>query len=205
MKKLGLILLLVGAGAAVAGCDVGVRDTEEETPPPATTPESTTPAAEDGTGGPPADDGATGDCPVGTWQLSAIEPADGIDTGAGELTFTGGGSMILELAGDGTWTVTDDGANPVDVSLDTGGAVVPGTATIVGEAEGRYAGQGDSYLFEDDSSSGTVELSAAGYTETLSMEDVLVAIVPTGQATVTCQGGTLTIDGGQARWEFTMV
>jgi hypothetical protein len=203
MRKLGLVLVLAGAAAVTAGCDVGVRETDEETPPPAT-PGTATPGAEDGTGDTPAGD-YPGPCPVGTWQLSGIEPADGVDTGVGELSFSGGGSMVLQLADDGTWTVDDDGSDPLDASVDTGGSVVSGTATIEGSAEGRYAGQGDSYLFEDDGSRGTVELSAAGYSETLGMEDVLVAIVPTGQAAVTCEGSTLTIDGGQARWEFTYI
>jgi hypothetical protein len=200
VKKLGLVMVLAGAGAVIAGCDVGVRETDEESSPPAVQ-GSPTPGVEGGPGDAPAGD-YPGPCPVGTWQLSGIEPAGGIGVGAGELSFSGGGSMMLELAGDGTWTVNDDGSNPVDATLDAGGAEASGTATIEGSAEGTYAGQGDSYFFQDDRSNGTVELNAPGYSETLSMEDVLVAIVPTGQATVTCQGNTLVIDGGQARWEL---
>jgi DUF3060 family protein len=198
MKKLGLVMVLVGVGVLAAGCDIGVRETDEDGPPPAT-PGGPAPgaSAEAPAGGYP------GPCPVGTWQLSGIEPQQGVGIGAGELSFAGGGSMLLGLADDGTWTVTDDGSDPLDAILVAGGAQASGTATIEGSAEGRYASQGgDDYLFEDDRSEGTVELNAPGYSETLGMDDVLAAIVPTGQAEVLCGGDTLTIAGAYAVWEF---
>jgi DUF3060 family protein len=201
MRKLGLVMVLAGVGLLAAGCDVGVRETDEDGSPPAT-PDGSTPGASAGS---PGGD-YPGPCPVGTWQLSRIEPLDSIGIGAGELSFVGGGSMVLGMAGDGTWTVADDGSDPLDATLVAGGAQASGTATIEGSAEGRYASQGgDDYLFEDDRSDGTVELTAPGYSETLGMDDVLAAIVPTGQAEVTCSGNALTIAGTHALWEFAYI
>jgi hypothetical protein len=204
MKKLGLVMVLAGVGVLASGCDVGVRDSGDES-------QSATPQAPDGAApGPTTEAAPAGDypgpCPVGRWQLSGIEPSEGVGVSGGELSFSGGGSMVLELADDGTWTVNDDGSDPVDATLAVAGAEASGTARIEGSAEGRYAGgEGGVYAFEDDRSDGTVELNAPGFSDTLGMDDVLAAIVPTGQATVTCDGNTLTIDGTNGRWEFAYI
>ncbi|SDU85617.1 DUF3060 domain-containing protein [Jiangella alkaliphila] len=205
----GLCAVLVagcGADSGSAADDAPAAPAEDTSGAPDVTGDPT--PSEDVPADPPADpppDTAAPDdpatCPAGTWRLSTLEPAGP----AGDLVFSGGGSLTAELTADNRWTVEDDGSLPFQVTLDVGGTQATGTATVVGTAEGRYLGQGEAYEFVVDDSSGSVRLSASGFDESRPMQDVVAAIVPTGQTTLTCSGTSLTIAGETGVWTFTAV
>lgn len=158
--------------AALAACDVGVRSDETAAPPTgATSPADT--ATPGGT--------ATGDCHVGTFQLTAITSKRGVSTAAGDLKVTSA-AFVMTIGADGSWRLAADGRQPLTVQA--GGISVQGTAQ--GEVRGRYARSGDKLGFQQEDASGDVTVQAGGSSHTVSMDDFAQALAPSGVTTVTC-------------------
>jgi Protein of unknown function (DUF3060) len=142
-------------------------------------------------------DGTTGSgpsagCPVGTWRLRDLRATG--DADVARVEFSGGGSLTIAFASDGTWTLTDDASEPLHASLDEGGTRFDGQAAIDGTASGTYTDVGNAYIFDLESSRGEARISGPGYNDTVDMSEVVAAFVPTEQATLDCDGDTLRLD-----------
>jgi hypothetical protein len=168
----------------LTGCETAGQPGGQSTTPPAT---SASP-----TGGGQGD--YPGPCPVGTWQLGNLQTSTSVN--GGELTFSGGGSLKLTMDADGTWELSDDGSQPLSTRLAASGVSTAGTVTIRGSAEGNYTKTGDQYAFQVESTQGSAELKSDVLNQTYDMDQVTSALVPSGEAAVSCTGTTLRINSG---------
>ncbi|HEX6356626.1 DUF3060 domain-containing protein [Actinophytocola sp.] len=130
-----------------------------------------------------------GQCPVGEWTVTAITGKSGATVGGVPVVAKSGSGFTLTLTADNTWTLAGDNAR---VTLEGGGLSVD--ATVDGTAEGDYVGTGETYTFRQQRASGRVTLDreVAGVSA-WSMDEVGPALMPGGQATLTCGPGTLEI------------
>jgi hypothetical protein len=130
-----------------------------------------------------------GQCPVGEWAVTAIDGKSGATVGGVPVVAKSGSGFTLTLTAANTWTLAGDNAT---VTLEGGGLSV--NATVDGTAEGDYVGAGETYTFRQQRASGRVTLDreVAGVSS-WSMDEVGPALVPGGQATLTCGPGTLEI------------
>lgn len=132
-------------------------------------------------------------CPVGRFQVVKITPGEAAG-GDVDVRLSGGTSMTIELTVDGTWTLTDDGDNPLEARVSAPGAgSVSGTATVRGSLRGTYARAGSTYGFRQEGGDGTVALSSPAGRDSRDIETVGPALVPGGTATITCSGTKATI------------
>lgn len=171
-------------GLLLAGCEVKVGSSDDTTEP--TTADTADGQPTDG----PAD--YPGPCPVGDWQLTNLDSR--YEAGGVSLEFTGASSMKLTLTQDGRYSLTDDGSQPLNVDAEAGNNSAAGTLTVNGSSEGTYIQAGERYVFDEDSSQGSVELATTAVNETFTMGELTGALSPSGEAKVTCTGSTLAIE-----------
>lgn len=190
LAGLGCLLL---TGCETAGQSSAGQTSTETSPPSAA---STTTTTEGGQTGGPAS------CPVGTWKLADLRSTTSLN--GVEAQFSGSGSMMLTMSADNTWTLTDDGSQPLSAQLASSGVSVAGTLTVDGSAEGNYMRAGEQFGFQVERTEGTAELKSDVLNQTFDMDQVTGALVPTGRAEVTCSGSTLRIGSGSftMTWNF---
>ncbi len=131
-----------------------------------------------------------GDCPVGSYTVSAIAPKDAAHTAAGRLQVTGGQSIRVVLDSDGTWALSDDGSEPLTVSADGRRA----EGRLNGRISGTYAKDGDRYAFAQTAADGEVRVTSKHGDATLPLAVVGPALAPTGSVTLTCSATGLSVD-----------
>lgn len=173
----------------LAGCQTGGQPSGSQT----TSPPTSTTSDQSGGRGP---------CPVGTWKLANLQTSTPVQ--GGDLKFSGGGSLTLTMNDDGTWKLSDDGSRPLSAQVSSSGVAVAGTVTIRGSANGKYAKVGDQYAFQLEGSEGTAELKSDVVNQTFDMDEMTNALVPSGQAAVSCPGTKLEIESGSfaMTWDY---
>jgi hypothetical protein len=163
--------ILALAASACGGADPEQPDPETTTPSPAA-PESPPPGEQE--------------CFSGTFRVESIESTTTIETPIGEVAARGeAGSMTLTIDEGGSWTLADDGSQPVTFDL----AGVPVEATIEGSATGTYTEAGeDEYQFATTETTGGGWIDSPVGSHEFSLEEVGSVLVPDGVTTVTCEG-----------------
>jgi hypothetical protein len=166
----------------LTACQAGVRSDTASTPA-----ASAGPASAAASSPQPA---PAGDCPLGTYRLTAITSKRGVSTPIGDLKVTaGGGGITMTFGADGTWRLSASGSQPL--TLETGGISAQGTAS--GEVRGRYVRIGDSLGFQQQASSGEVTVRYQGSSRSVPMDEFATALAPSGVTTATCTGADLTL------------
>lgn len=185
--KRSLTLLVLGMTAVLTvacdGSDAGVRTGGDDG-----ASESTTGAAP--AGSPSKEPTSADECLAGSFLVTRFVGKESVSTPAGASKLEGSGGGLRMTFGDGTWTMTGDGSRPINGRVGS----YPGTITVNGTSEGRYASSGSGYVFEQQRASGSVTLSALGEQARLPMSTVGPALAPNGTATVSCSGDQATLE-----------
>jgi len=147
---------------------------------------------------------SSGDCPVGSYTVAEIVAKDVASTALGRLHITGGASIRVAFAADGTWTLSDDGSQPVTVSADGHRA----DGRLSGSLRGTYAAKGTEngteYEFAQTGADGEIRVTSSLGDATLPLAAVGPALAPTGSVTLTCSDTGLTVDSDNVSLELTV-
>jgi hypothetical protein len=193
----GVGSLAVAAVLALAGCTGPATPGDGSTPigqgaaghP--TTSSSPKPRAAKPTTTSPRTAAGGADCPVGRWRLRATEPTPG---GPVEnVSFSGRDAFDLAFDDDG-WRLIGNQKAPLRATVDVAGLPLSGTASIDGQARGRYRMVKSVAVFHLERTSGDVDVTYPGGRQTYGMETLAGALVPDGAADLSCRGNSLTIE-----------
>jgi Protein of unknown function (DUF3060) len=163
--------------ALLAGCSVGVSD-EPSAPAATSAPGSSAPTQS-------TQASAGGDrCYLGRHAVRSITGREALDTPAGPAKAVGnGGSLVLDLAADNTWTLSSNGSKPVSFRVGAYSA----SARVNGTLRGSYRNLGSAFAFDTSGGNGSTVLSSSVGSARFSMSEVGAALAPDGTARITCE------------------
>jgi hypothetical protein len=148
----------------------------------------------------PPSDTTNAACLIGSFRLVDQRLARPIVSSLGSIRLTGGiGGRHIELRADGTYHVTDDGSDPVNVSIDTSAGPAESTANITADGNGHYtAGGGSTVEFALDAITGQTSISVVSGGQTINSVQPLDATLGafyglSGTAHYTCSGNQVTL------------
>lgn len=128
-------------------------------------------------------------CPNGVYEIEEFTgkvPLPGTDS-----PMRGDGDGLRMTFADGTWTLTGDSSETSEVEI----GEIEAELTVDGSVEGTYdVRSGSTFEFTVGESTGKASVAGPGVDQKISMDQLALALTPSGTANVLCSGEDLTLD-----------
>jgi hypothetical protein len=135
------------------------------------------------------------DCLTGRWRLVRFV---GMSAQADQTYGTGQGGDMTVRFGDGTYTLSGAGSEPITVTLAGRSAEL----RVDGDIEGGWTLDGSTATFTERSASGSATLRAGGQEQALSMDQVANVVGLEGAGEVACTADAMTVTLRTVRLEL---